>query len=119
MSLQQAISTHARARSSALHARLVEAMESVPDAAGLALGHTPSGARGILVIDATGAAFVASEQLALERLHLLKRLFPDRTIDMVCIPAFEAQAIETDLDLRMDVHRYKQEFSGIAAPHRR
>lgn len=81
-------------------------MESVPHAAGLALGHIPLGARGILVIDATGGAFVASEELALERLHLIRRLFPDRTLDMVCIPASEAEGIDTEPDLRMDVYRY-------------
>jgi hypothetical protein len=106
VSLQQAITTRACARTSVLHARLVKTMESVPHAAGLALGHIPSGARGILVIDATGAAFVASEELALERLNLTRRLFPDRTLDMVCIPASEAEGIDTEPDLKMDVYRY-------------
>jgi hypothetical protein len=106
VSLQQAILTRAGARSALLHARLVTAMESVPHAAGLALGHIPSGLHGILVIDATGADFIASEGMALERLHLIRRLFPDRTIDMVCIPASEAEGIETEPDLKMDVYRY-------------
>lgn len=81
-------------------------METVPHAAGLAVAHIPFGARGVFVIDATGAAFIAAEQEAVERLHLLRRLLPHLNIDLVCIPAVEAETIETAPDLRMEVYRY-------------
>jgi hypothetical protein len=106
MSLSQRIL--ARASSSTLSGRLVQAMETVPHAAGLALAYVPGGIRGVLVIDAADASFVAAERRAAERLPQLRRSFPDLTIDLICVPTAEADAIQTPPDMQMQIYRYER-----------
>jgi murein DD-endopeptidase MepM/ murein hydrolase activator NlpD len=113
--------------SATVPSRLLEAMDGVPSAAGLAIARFPGGARAVLVVDADGEAFVAAEQVALERLRGVRRLFRDLAVDLVCVPASEAETI--DMPPGMDVYRYtggaRQRLSESAlmlpprAPHRR
>jgi hypothetical protein len=102
MSLTQQIA--ARWEGATPRARLVRAMERVPYAVGLAVAHDESAARGILVIDATGPVFVRAEQVAMDRLAALRTYFDELVVDLVCVPASEADAL--DVPPEIEVYRY-------------
>jgi hypothetical protein len=79
-------------------------MERVPYAVGIAVAHDESASRGILVIDATGPVFVRAEQVAMDRLQTLRRYVDERVVDLICVPASEADAL--DLPPEIEVYRY-------------
>lgn len=76
-----------------LDTRLLKAMGTVPRAVGLAIAHVSAGVRGVLVIDATGEAFRDAERVAMGQLRDVQRLFRELSIDIVCVPVAEAEAI--------------------------
>jgi hypothetical protein len=81
--------------------RLVNAMRGVPHAVGLAIAHYPSGTHGILVIDAPGSVFLDSEEVAMERLLEVRREFVDSAIDVLCLPAGEADRLDVPPDVQI------------------
>ena len=82
-------------------------METVPNAVGLATAHFAAGSRSLLVINATGSSFDVAEQLALERLRAVGRRFPDLLVELVCVPASEAEGIDAPPAIEMDVYRFE------------
>lgn len=100
MTLLERISAPSSAPS--IDTRLFESMRSVPGAVGLAVAHYPSGTHGILVVDARNGAFLDAEEAAMEGLLDVRRQFVDSAIELLVLPASEADT----LDVGPDVHIY-------------
>jgi hypothetical protein len=102
MSLHQRIAE--RTSSATLQRGVLRAMQGVPHATGLAIAPLADGIRGVLVIGADGETFVAAERAAMDRLREVQHRFRDLTVDLACVPASEADAIE--LSSAVEVYRY-------------